>query len=97
MRLPRIALTAVVAPLLIAAQTSPAPVVTEAWPEPASSLDKVVCKKMPPPVGSRIGPRKVCKTQAEWDAIRDSDREAIDTALRKPCTAEGAGGPTGCQ
>jgi hypothetical protein len=28
--------------------------------------NKIVCKKLPPPTGSRIGPRKICKTVADW-------------------------------
>lgn len=44
----------------------------------------IVCKKFPPPVGSRIGRRQICKTQAEWDFIQDQEQEAIDRVLRKP-------------
>lgn len=28
---------------------------------------RVVCQRMPPPPGTRIGGRNICKTQAEWD------------------------------
>ncbi|GAA0554264.1 hypothetical protein GCM10008941_37860 [Rhizomicrobium palustre] len=31
-------------------------------------LNEVVCKKQPPPVGSRIGEKTVCLTNREWQA-----------------------------
>lgn len=37
--------------------------------------NKVVCKKEPPPVGSRMGGRKVCRTVAEWRRIQSTARE----------------------
>lgn len=80
MRFRNMVLAAGIAPFLIAAQnsgTAPAP------PAPSqdvkvASMDKVVCKKFPPPLGSRIGPRQVCKTQSEWDLIRQEEQDALD-------------------
>ncbi len=45
--------------------------------EKAADYDtKKVCKKFPPPTGSRLGPRKVCRTQAQWDSeAREKDKE----------------------
>jgi hypothetical protein len=47
------------------------------------SLDEVVCKNFPPPTGTRIGIRRVCKTQRQWLAYEDALNRArilqIDT------------------
>ena len=92
MRLPMTALMTGVAPLLLAAQ-APVPQ-SESTPKTSVAAPKtdaqaakgteIVCKKLPPPVGSRIGSRQVCRTKAEWDFIQDQEQEAIDRALRKP-------------
>ena len=34
----------------------------------AKAEEEQVCKRLPPPVGSRVRGRRVCKTQAQWDA-----------------------------
>jgi len=44
---------------------------------PDSDPDKIVCKQMPPPTGSRIGSRRECHTQAEWDQMARNDQEAL--------------------
>lgn len=41
----------------------------------ADDENKVVCKKEPPPVGSRMGGRKVCRTVAEWRRIQAAAQE----------------------
>jgi hypothetical protein len=85
MRLSRFAIFAGVAPLLIAAAspTAEPPQGAKADNQPAKATD-VVCKKFPPPVGTRIGSRQICKTQAEWDYIQAQEQEALDRAMRKP-------------
>ena len=40
--------------------------------------DKMICKKEPPPVGSRMGGHKVCRTAAEWRRIQTVARETTD-------------------
>ena len=85
MRLPGIIVVAGLAPLLVAAQTpavqSVAAPKTDAQ---AAKATEVVCKKFEAPTGSRIGKRQICKTKAQWDYSQDQEREAIETALRKP-------------
>ena len=52
------------------AATAPAPA---AQPVPASNpadLDKMVCRNMAPATGTRLGARRECRTQREWDDIR---------------------------
>jgi hypothetical protein len=58
-----------------AAPPPPAPAAaTQA--EKSSDLDKMVCRTMQPATGTRIGARRECRTQREWDDIREqSQRE----------------------
>lgn len=51
-----------------AAPAAPAPAATA--PANENDLDKMVCRTMPPPTGSRLGTRRECRTQREWDDIR---------------------------
>jgi hypothetical protein len=44
--------------------------------------DVVVCKKMDPPTGSRMGAKKVCHTAAEWRAISDTARDVTNEIQR---------------
>lgn len=46
-----------------------------------------VCKKFPPPVGSRLGKRQICKTQAEWDQLEKDMHDGVRKMQRKPCDA----------
>lgn len=57
------------APVALSAE-QPAPTETKT----AAAEEKKVCRKVEK-TGSRIGEKKVCKTQAEWDRIDDSARE----------------------
>lgn len=83
MRVPAFILVAGIAPMILAAQTPTTSVAAPKTTELAKGTD-VVCKKFDAPTGSRLGKRQICRTQAEWDLIRDQDREAIERALRKP-------------
>jgi hypothetical protein len=40
----------------------------------ASVDDRMVCRSMAPETGTRIGTRRVCHTQAQWDAISREDQ-----------------------
>ncbi len=71
-------LAAGIAPFLIAAQ---APGQAPAAPEAAAKLsiiDKVVCKKFPPPTGTRMRARTICKTQVEWNLMRQEEQNALE-------------------
>jgi hypothetical protein len=47
-----------------------------------------VCRKLPPPVGTRLGARRVCKTQAEWDQERFDAKQALELMQnRRPLEA----------
>lgn len=84
------ALAAGIAPLLIAAQAAGQ---TPASPAQkggsVSAVEKLVCKKFPPKLGSRIGPRTVCKTQVEWDLIRQEEYDALDRVQGRNATRGG--------
>ncbi|UYH55719.1 hypothetical protein N6L26_03945 [Qipengyuania sp. SS22] len=38
----------------------------------AKDAATIVCKRQPPPVGSRLGGKRVCKTNAAWKIERDA-------------------------
>jgi hypothetical protein len=42
-------------------------------------LNEIVCEKQKVP-GSRLAVAKVCKTRAEWAALRDQDRMDLERA-----------------
>jgi hypothetical protein len=42
-----------------------------------------VCKRFPPPVGTRLGERKICKTKAEWDQERAETMMIIGKAQQQ--------------
>ena len=62
-----------------------------------SAMTEIVCVRMAPPTGSRIGARRVCKTKHEWDLIEQANREEIERAWRsgRPCT-NSSGSGVGC-
>jgi hypothetical protein len=69
----------------------PAPQTT---PQPAASSDdqKIVCRKMDPPTGTRAGGRKVCKTVAEWRREKEASKEVLDEVQSKSRTWNPPGG-----
>ena len=46
-----------------------------------------VCKKFPPPPGTRLGKRQICKTQAEWDRLEQDMHDGVRKMQRKPFQA----------
>jgi hypothetical protein len=57
-----------------------------------SDLDKVVCKRLPPPTGSRLGARRVCLTEREWRQERQESREFMRNQQEKSGGYRGPGG-----
>lgn len=43
-----------------------------------SGNDRIICQRMPPPAGSRIGSRNICKTQAQWAQLERERRQQTD-------------------
>lgn len=44
---------------------------------------EIICRRQPAPTGSRIGSRRICKTQAEWDAINRDTRSVVEEAQNR--------------
>jgi hypothetical protein len=60
------------------AQPAAAPAAAAAAPaaEPAADPNKLVCRNMEAATGTRLGARRECKTQKEWDDARlQTERE----------------------
>lgn len=49
---------------------APAPVPATQPAANQAELDKMVCRTLAPATGTRIGARRECRTQREWDDIR---------------------------
>lgn len=62
------------AALADAAPPPPAPVASSDAAK-ISDLDKTVCRTMAPATGTRIGARRECRTQREWDDIRQQSQK----------------------
>jgi hypothetical protein len=58
----------------------------------ASPLDKVVCKKLAPPTGTRLGARRVCQTEREWRDLMQRSQDNVSHGQQKSL---GFGGPSG--
>lgn len=71
-------LLALPASALMAGQQETAQMVDENH-ESAKDPATIVCKRQPPPAGSRIQGKKVCKTNAAWKA----EQEAAGIAARE--------------
>lgn len=60
----------------IATSADSAPTATDATQASATAdPNKMVCKTMPPPTGTRLGSRHECHTQAEWDERMREDQK----------------------
>ncbi len=35
---------------------------------------KIICKKLKPPTGTRLGGRRICKTKAEWEFMYEQNK-----------------------
>lgn len=82
----RLIIPLALAPFLLAAQT-PAASPVAAAKTPGPHVHEIVCKKFPPPVGTRLRERKICKTNAEWEMIKQDTFQVLDQVQRKPFQA----------
>ncbi len=57
-----------------------APPVEEDAEAATNAANSMVCRRMPAPSGTRIGSRRVCRTQAEWTALQRESRGSIERA-----------------
>ena len=71
----------------VAQGSDPAPATPVATPAPAAPSppasaatadpNKLICRTMPPETGTRLGARRKCQTQAEWDDRERADEQAL--------------------
>lgn len=59
------------------APTTTAPAAQGDAESDTSYLDKIVCKVLPPPTGTRLGSRKVCQTERQWRALTRGSQEDL--------------------
>ncbi|TMM49816.1 hypothetical protein [Qipengyuania marisflavi] len=79
---------------LTLAMTQPAVAQDTATSAEQPAKEKKVCKTQPPAVGSRLGARRVCRTQAEWDEQQQNARDTANDMSQRG-QLEGTSGPNG--
>lgn len=53
-----------------------------------NAANRIICRRMPPPVGTRIGARRICKTQLEWAQLQDEGETIVrEVQVRIPLNA----------
>jgi hypothetical protein len=61
---------------------------------PTNNRDVMVCKMVPATTGTRLGARRTCRPQREWDERRQLDRQMTEETQmrdsRNPCLPSGA-------
>jgi TolA-binding protein len=60
-----------------AAQTAPADPATTDQSQKPKDPNRMICERQEE-IGSRLGGKKVCHTAAEWQQLRQQNREQID-------------------
>lgn len=48
-----------------------------------NSSNRVICRRMPPPPGTRIGGRNICATEAQWERYQRETRDVLDEAFNR--------------
>ena len=52
-------------------------------PQPVADKTSLICRKMDPPTGIRVGTRDVCLTQHQWDMQMHQSQTNVAAAQRK--------------
>lgn len=60
--------------------TVPAATTPAAPTEQTSDLDRVICKTLPPPTGTRFGGKTVCQTKKQWLALTVDVQDTLTKA-----------------
>jgi hypothetical protein len=87
----------------LAAEMLPAPPETATPPAPptppppenkATNAEdqKVVCKKIDPPVGTRVGGKRVCHTVADWRRLQEASQEVVEDVQKRDAAWNPPGG-----
>jgi hypothetical protein len=50
--------------------------------QPVKDPNRMICEREEE-IGTRLGARKICRTAAEWDAMRRANREQVDNWQRQ--------------
>jgi flagellar motility protein MotE (MotC chaperone) len=77
-----VALAAVLAISTTSAVAQPPATETAAPTAKAQDPDKKRCERIVEETGSRLGGRRICKTEAEWAAERQQSREESERAAK---------------
>ncbi len=68
-----------------------APATTATLSNQASDLDEVICKKLAPPTGTRLGGRTVCDTKRHWQQLQQESKEELTRMQFKGGSAPAGG------
>lgn len=64
-------------PAIVIAAVAGPPAVAQEGQTVSNDATEIVCRRLAPPTGTRLGPRNVCKTQEQWDAEQAQYREEV--------------------
>lgn len=45
-----------------------------------NASNTVICRRTPAPTGTRIGSRRICKTEAQWQRLEEEQRTALENS-----------------
>ena len=48
-----------------------------------TAANRIICRRFPPPVGTRIGSRNICLTQMQWERYDEEVRATLDEAFNR--------------
>ena len=51
--------------------------------ERLTSANRIICRRFPPPVGTRIGGRNICLTEMQWARYDQEVRATLDEAFNR--------------
>jgi hypothetical protein len=71
------------------------PATTPAVPIAGDPKDRMICKNEPPPTGSRVGGRRICATQREWDQMAANAQKLLRDQQLAPVVNRGVPGTQG--
>ena len=77
--------------LSAAAMVQSVPAATTAVTPETDDKDKLICKRFPPPVGTRLRGRKICATAQEWKIQEEARETAMDRLQGRTGYEEGKG------
>ena len=76
-----------------ATSPSKAPIPAATTSDQTSDLDTIICKKFPPPTGTRLGSRTICDTKRHWQELQEQSRQELEKLQNRGAPAgPGAGG-----